>query len=115
MRREFPAKVKLAIYNRCLIRGRAHCEKCDLPILGVPEFDHIRPDGLGGEPTLANGWALCGKCHRIKTHGHDRPIMQKADNQKKAAAGIKRKGRKLQSRNTFKACVSNTKRIEEGY
>jgi hypothetical protein len=36
---------------------------------------------------------LCGKCHRHKTHNEDRPVMAKADRQKKAAAGIKRKSK----------------------
>lgn len=91
MRREFPAKVKLAAYNRCLKDGKPHCEDCGSRIVGVPEYDHIRPDGLSGEPTLDNAQVLCGRCHRIKTHTVDRPIMQKADRQRKAAAGIKRK------------------------
>jgi 5-methylcytosine-specific restriction protein A len=57
--------------------------------LGLPEYDHIIPDGLGGEPTVENCQALCGKCHRRKTHEDDRPVMTKADNQKKSAAGIR--------------------------
>ena len=91
MRREFPAKVKMAAYERCLKDGKPHCETCGLRIVGVPEYDHIKADGLGGEPTLQNCSVLCGQCHRIKTHEDDRPIMQKADNQKKSAAGVKRK------------------------
>ncbi len=91
MRREFPVKVKLAAYERCQKDGKPHCEACGLRIVGVPEYDHDKPDGLGGEPTLENCAVLCGKCHRIKTHEEDRPIMAKADRQKKSAAGIKRK------------------------
>ena len=91
MRTEFSKKVKLAAYMRCLVNGKPHCELCDLPILGIPEFDHVKPDGLGGEATLQNCMVLCGKCHRRKTHEEDRPIMAKADRQFKAKAGIKRK------------------------
>jgi 5-methylcytosine-specific restriction endonuclease McrA len=91
MRREFPVRVKLAAYERCQKDGKPHCEACGLRIVGLPEYDHVKPDGLGGEPTLENCAVLCGKCHRIKTHEEDRPIMQKADNQKKAAANVKRK------------------------
>lgn len=91
MRREFPSKVKLAAYERCQKDGKPHCEECGLRIVGLPEYDHVRADGLGGEPTLQNCAVLCGKCHRHKTHVEDRPIMQKADNQKKAAANVKRK------------------------
>ena len=91
MRREFSKSVKWDAYKRCLVSGKPHCESCGLKILGVPEFDHIKADGLGGEPTLQNCSVLCGKCHRIKTHAEDRPIMAKADRQKKSAAGIKKK------------------------
>lgn len=91
MRREFPSPVKWEAYKRCLRNDKPHCEGCGFRIIGVPEYDHIKPDGLGGEPTLENCQVLCGKCHRRKTHEEDRPIMQKADNQKKAAAGVKRK------------------------
>src|SRR6185295_18349338 len=91
MRTEFSNKIKLAIYDRCLVNGKPHCELCDKLILGVPEYDHIKADGLGGKATLENCMALCGSCHRQKTHGQDRPIMQKADAQFKSKAGIKRK------------------------
>jgi 5-methylcytosine-specific restriction protein A len=91
VRREFPAKVKLAAYERSLRDGKPHCEACGLRIVGLPEYDHVKPDGLGGEPTLENCQCLCGKCHRIKTHEEDGPIMRKADNQRKSAANIKRK------------------------
>jgi 5-methylcytosine-specific restriction enzyme A len=87
LRREFPAKVKLAAWTRC----NGNCEGCGRKIVGLPEYDHDKPDGLGGEPTIENCKVLCGMCHRLKTHEHDRPIMAKADRQKKSAAGIKRK------------------------
>lgn len=97
MRRDFPAKVKLAAYKRCLVNGKPHCEvmwdgkRCNKLILGVPEYDHVKADGLGGEPTLENCQAACGACHKIKTHTEDRPIMAAADKQYKSKAGIKRK------------------------
>jgi 5-methylcytosine-specific restriction enzyme A len=91
MRREFPAKVKLAAWKRC----GGNCEDCGFKIIGTPEYDHVRPDGLFGEPTLENCQVLCSKCHKLKTHGHDRPIMAKADRQMKSRAGIKRRGRRL--------------------
>lgn len=90
MRTEFSNKVKMQAYERCLIKGKPHCELCDKPILGVPEYDHIKADGLGGKATIENCMALCGSCHRRKTHEQDRPIMAKADRQFKAKAGIKK-------------------------
>lgn len=74
-----------------MIDGKPHCEQCGGLIVGRGQYDHIKPDGLGGEPTLENLQVLCSPCHRIKTHDHDRPIMTKADNQRKSAAGIKTK------------------------
>lgn len=101
MRTEFSARVKLQAFTRSLgvIDKRPHCEvewdgkRCGKLILGLPEFDHKIPDGLGGKPTLENCQCACGDCHRRKTHTVDRPIMTKADNQMKSAAGIKRKYR----------------------
>ena len=91
-RREFSVAVKTAAKNRCEANGWL-CEDCGLPIIGRPEYDHIAPDGLGGEPTLDNCAVLCSKFHSMKTHQRDRPIMAKADRQMKKAAGIKSKGR----------------------
>lgn len=100
-RSEFPVSVKKQAYARCLIDGKPHCEVswvgkvCGKLILGTPEYDHRKADGLGGEPTLENCQVACGACHKVKTHQHDRPIMQKADEQKKAGAGIKRTSRPI--------------------
>ena len=90
MRTEFPVKVKLQAYERCLINSKPHCELCDKLILGVPQYDHVKPDGLGGRATIENCMVLCGSCHRNKTHGQDRPVMAKADRSFKSKAGIKR-------------------------
>ena len=98
MRREFPSKVKLAAWDRCKINGKPHCERCGCLIVGSGRYDHKIPDGLGGEPTLENCQCLCTKCHDVKTHTEDRPIMAKADRQKKSAAGVKRSKRKIPSR-----------------
>lgn len=104
MRKEFTKSVKWEAYNRSLKDGKPHCEVCGLKIIGVPEYDHITPDGLGGEPTIDNCQVLCGKCHRHKTHEQDRPVMTKADNQRKSHAGVKRKyqwpKRKFNNRST---------------
>ncbi|QIG51823.1 HNH endonuclease [Nordella sp. HKS 07] len=73
-------------------RAGDNCEQCGLPFAGRrPEYDHILPDGLGGEPTLENCAVLCPSCYRIKTHTEDRLRMQKADNIAKKNDGLKRK------------------------
>jgi hypothetical protein len=107
-RSEFSVSVKKQAYARCLIDGKPHCEVswagkvCGKLILGTPEYDHIKPDGLQGEPTFENCQVACGACHTVKTHQHDRPIMQKADNQKKAHAGIKRQSQPIPVRKALK-------------
>lgn len=88
---EFSAKTKLQGWERCHKDGKPHCEICGLRILGRGEYDHRVPVGLGGASDLDNLQVLCRACHKHKTHEEDRPIMAKADNQKKSAAGIKRK------------------------
>ena len=98
MRHEFPAAIRLAAWDRCKVDGKPRCEICLGIIVGRAEYDHVKPDGLGGTATIDNCQVLCQKCHRIKTHTEDRPIMAKADRQKKSHAGIKRSGRKLKSR-----------------
>ena len=60
-RREFPAKVKVAAFER----AGGHCERCTVRLsAGRIEYDHIVPDWLGGEPTLDNCAVLCTACHR---------------------------------------------------
>ncbi len=88
---EFSVKTKLAGWERCKRDGKPHCELCGLPINGRPEYDHKHALGLGGGSEIDNLQVICQPCHRHKTHEEDRPVMAKADRQKKAAAGIKRK------------------------
>jgi 5-methylcytosine-specific restriction enzyme A len=86
-RSEFPAKVKREAWDRC----KGLCDGCTAKLFpGRYQFDHDRADGLGGEPTIENCKVLCTSCHDVKTHKHDRPIMQKADNIKAKHLGIKR-------------------------
>lgn len=64
MRREFTRKTKAAAYER----SGGNCEKCGAPFGGRrPEYDHVIPDWMGGEPTLENCEVLCPPCHRGKT------------------------------------------------
>lgn len=85
-RREFPVKVKM----QAAVRANGKCERCGVKIpAGGFHFDHHDPDGLGGEPTLANCRVLCIPCHKDKTR-EDNARMTKADNQRKRVAlGIK--------------------------
>ena len=75
-RREFPAKVKVAAFDRA--QGR--CEECTVEIRpgNGPEYDHRIPDALGGEPVLDNCAVLCRSCHGAKTAREDVPRIAKA-------------------------------------
>ncbi len=94
-RAEFTATVRQQAWERC--KGRCEHPGCGIELrAGGFQFDHIQPDGLGGKPTLENCAVLCSAHHSKKTHEHDRPIMTKADNQRKAHLGLKPKGRGFQ-------------------
>lgn len=93
MRKEFPAKVKVAAYER----SRGHCERCTAPLrVGRFAYDHVLPDALGGEPTLENCEVLCSACHDEKTHTGDVPRIAKMKRQRASHIGAKtRRGRPM--------------------
>lgn len=99
MRKEFSRRVKFQAFKRCCDKdGIPHCEGCGIELsAGNTAFDHVTPDGLGGEPTLENCQVICIKiCHRKKTHEEDNPVMKKADRVLKKTFGISaRKGRPI--------------------
>lgn len=101
-RTEFPKSVKAAAFRRCCdAKGVPHCENCNIPLSGPNTiFEHVTPDGLGGEPTLANCKVFCRNCASKKTFAQDNPRMQKADRQLKAGYGIKKPSRFPGSRNS---------------
>jgi len=87
MRKEFSAKVKVAAFQR----ANGHCENCtSLLVVGKFAYDHDNPDGLTGEPTLANCRVLCNSCHGSKTK-KDVANIAKAKRRERGAAGIKKK------------------------
>ena len=98
-RTEFSADIRRAAWTRC--KGR--CEKCTAKLfVGKFQYDHIRPDGLGGEATLENCQVLCTNCHREKTVTEDRPPMQKADNIKAKHFGFAGKSKSFRKPEGFK-------------
>lgn len=103
-RTEFPLAVKKARFRGCCKNGIPHCEKCGKAIRpGHLIYEHLKADGLGGEPTLENCRVYCSGCADKKTVEHDNPIMVKADAQLKSAFGIKSDRVKIQSRGFAKA------------
>lgn len=65
-RKEFPRSVRVAVIKRATKQSVVFCEKCGA-MAKTFEIDHANPDGLTGEPTLANAVLLCSPCHKEKT------------------------------------------------
>lgn len=89
-RREFPAKVKVAAYERSA--GRCECCTARLAV-GKFHYDHRVPDAMGGEPTLDNCEVLCTACHSAKTTGSDVPAIAKAKRREARHIGAKARTR----------------------
>lgn len=89
-RREFPAKVKMAAFERA--DGR--CEGCSAKLVpGKYQYDHAIPDATGGEPTLSNCVVLCSNCHGSKTATMDAPRIAKTRRQSQKHVGARPKPR----------------------
>lgn len=100
-RREFPLSVRKLAFKRCCLNGTMpgvpQCETCGCP-LNVRTgtiYEHVIPDGLGGEPTLENCKVHCRTCADVKTFTEDNPRMAKADRVLKKNFGLEPKGRPM--------------------
>ena len=94
VRKEFSKKVKHQAWERCKRDdGEAYCEGCNLVIQGRPEYDHIVPDGLGGDNSLGNCQVLCRGCHDLKSNRYiegDKAKIAKADRIREKHLGIRK-------------------------
>jgi 5-methylcytosine-specific restriction protein A len=85
--------VRKAAFRRCCQKdGKPRCENCgNILVSGNITYEHLDPDGLGGEPTLEN----CGVwCTRPCSKGKDKidnPRMAKADAVLKSTYGLRAK------------------------
>jgi hypothetical protein len=104
-RREFSQKIRKAAFARCCrvgtMPGIPQCERpgCGMQLRsGNIEFEHLTPDGLGGEPTLENCGVWCARpCSSKKTAGIDIPHMAKADSVLRKTYGLQPARQKMQS------------------
>ena len=65
-RRNFTKAIIVARIKSATRDGVVYCDGCGLPCRKW-EIDHIRADGLLGEPTFDNSRLLCIPCHKEKT------------------------------------------------
>ena len=65
-RRNFTKAIIVARIKASTRDGVVYCDLCGLPCRKW-EIDHIRADGLLGEPTFDNSRLLCVPCHKDKT------------------------------------------------
>lgn len=92
-RREFTRKTKAQAFQR----ANGNCEVCTARLMhGKFRYDHILPDVLGGEPTLANCKVQCLACDAPKTADDIRRI-RKADRQRDRHTGASAKPSSLRS------------------
>jgi 5-methylcytosine-specific restriction protein A len=100
-RREFPKSVKVAAVKRATTYGEVYCEQCGVLCKSKWEIDHVIPDGLGGEPTLANAKVVCLECHAEKTKG-DVGKIAKAKRCEARSLGIHKTTPRINSANTLR-------------
>jgi 5-methylcytosine-specific restriction endonuclease McrA len=96
-RHEFSRKIKAA----AIARSAGKCERCSATLKpGEAECDHVLPDALGGEPTLANCMVLCRTCHRGPEGKTTQDIrrVRKADRQRDKHSGAVKPAGKIASR-----------------
>lgn len=100
-RREFPQSVRKAALKRATRNSKVFCETCgnECNERNGIIFEHVIPDGLGGEPTLENCKVHCKTCADKKTHTEDNPRMRDADRGIKKRYGLRpAKRAKIKSR-----------------
>lgn len=88
-RREFPTSVRVAVIKRASDpQGRIYCESCGALVKRF-QVDHVRPDGLLGEPTLENA-QLLGECCFAPKNAKDTTDIARAKRREAKALGAKK-------------------------
>lgn len=103
-RQEFSQKVRKAAFARCCkqapdgvknIPGVPQCEGCGNELRsGGIFYEHMDPDGLGGDPTAENCQVRCTNCKKAKDKV-DNAIMAKADAVLKKTYGLEPSRQKM--------------------
>jgi hypothetical protein len=92
-RREFSRAVKVAVVRRATKDGVTFCEGCGA-LAKKWQIDHIRADGLFGEPTLENA-RLLGFCCYGPKNAEDAGYIAEAKRREERDLGLRPGKRKL--------------------
>jgi 5-methylcytosine-specific restriction endonuclease McrA len=95
-RRNFTKAIIVARIKAATVNGNVYCDGCGCPCTKF-EIDHIRADGLLGEPTFENSRLLCIPCHSEKTK-QDVKMISKAKRVEARHLGAVTPKVKIQSR-----------------
>jgi len=90
-RREFPKAVRVAVTRRAMKDGVLYCEACGGQAKRF-QIDHIRPDGLLGEPILENAQLICQACWEVKNPKDTVAIAKAKRREAKHIGAVKPKG-----------------------
>jgi hypothetical protein len=91
-RRDFPKSVKVAVIRRATKDGVTYCEGCG-SIVKRWQVDHIRADGLLGEPRLENA-QLLGPCCYGPKNANDKAAIAEAVRREAYHWGVNKKRRR---------------------
>jgi hypothetical protein len=91
MRREFPKAVKVAVIKRATRDGVTYCEGCG-EIAKKWRIDHIRADGLLGEPVYENAQLLGPCCYAAKDAADTKAIAKAKRREAKHLGAVRAKG-----------------------
>jgi 5-methylcytosine-specific restriction endonuclease McrA len=95
-RRNFTKAVMVQRIKAATVDGQVFCEGCGA-LCTKFQIDHIRADGLLGEPTFENSRLLCIPCHAEKTK-EDVAMIAKAKRVEARHIGAHVPKQKIQSR-----------------
>lgn len=96
-RRNFTKSIIVARIKAATKDGVVYCDGCGLMVKGGFEIDHIRADGLLGDPTFENSRLLCLPCHKEKTKDDVARIAKAKRVEARHLGAVRPKG-KIQSR-----------------
>ena len=86
-RREFPKAIKVAAIKRATRDGQTYCEGCGA-LAKRWQIDHMRADGLLGDPTLENA-QLLGECCYGPKNAADTTAIAQAKRREAKHLGVK--------------------------